>query len=62
MWNLRADCFPALQEPTILLFLCFQQEEQDSLETAAASYYDLVLDSGFKGCIANFNRRARTKV
>src|SRR6266403_1752863 len=34
--NLCVDCFPVLQEPTILFFLGLQQTEQDFLDAARA--------------------------
>jgi hypothetical protein len=53
--NLCVDCFPVLQEPTILFFLGLQQTEQDFLDAARAGCLKLFLDSGLKGRIVDFD-------
>jgi len=53
--DLCVDCFPVLQEPTILFFLGLQQTEQDFLDAAGAGSLKLFLDSGLKGRIVDFD-------
>jgi hypothetical protein len=58
--DLWVDCFPVLQEPTILFFLGLQQTEQDFLDAARAGRLKLFLDSGLKGRIVDFDIHALT--
>jgi hypothetical protein len=53
--DLCVDCFPVLQEPTILFFLGLQQTEQDFLDASGAGGLKLFLDSGLKGRIVDFD-------
>jgi hypothetical protein len=53
--DLCIDCFPVLQEPTILFFLGLQQTEQDFLDAARGGSLELFLDSGLKGRIVDFD-------
>jgi hypothetical protein len=58
--DLWVDCFPVLQEPTILFFLGLQQTEQDFLDAARAGGLKLFLDSGLKSRIADLDIHALT--
>ena len=53
--DLRVDCIPVFQEPTILFFLGLQQTEQYFLGAAGAGCLKLLLESGLKGRIVDFD-------
>jgi hypothetical protein len=53
--DLCVDCFPVLQEPTVLLFLGLKQTDQYFLNAAGAGGLNLFLDSGLKGRIVDFD-------